>query len=498
MSKIIFIEPKPPNLHIFSKFKSPRLGIFILGSLMKTRGWEVEVFVEDMGKIDWEQIGSADIVGISSITSTAPRAYKIADRIRDMGITVIMGGPHPTFLTDEALRHADFVIRGEGEHPLTAFIDAREKGNDFSQVPNLSYRKNKKIIHNPIGNFETNLDKIPFPDFSLFKAKQKITGKGSVLPIQTSRGCPFHCSFCSVTSMFGKKFRFRSTESIIKELQQYKNEKHFIFFYDDNFTANPKQTRELLNRMIRENFKFKWSAQVRVDTAKDESLVKLMRKAGCRTVFIGFESANPDSLKEIKKSQKVTDIVQAVKIFRRHSIHIHGMFMLGLDNDNWKSIKKTVRFARRSRLTSAQFLLITPLPGTELYKQVKSANRILFKDWSLYDAHHVVFKPKKLSIFKLQLAQIYSHKKFYSKIERVRKLIIGNKNGFLINFYANHLNRIWKKKNKTFLKVLKLLKPNQNADIIIDYREKIRLNFPPNLLPTPFGRRQAQKARGIR
>lgn len=495
MSKIIFIEPKPPNFHIFSKFKSPRLGIFILGSLMRMRGWDVDIFVEDMGKIDWEKIAAADIVGISSITSTAPRAYKIADRVRDMGITVIMGGAHPTFLVEEALEHADFVIRGEGENPLMSLIDAYEEGGGFSKVPNLSYLENGNVVHNPIGNFETNMDKIPYPDFSMSNVGDKITAVGSTLPIQTSRGCPFNCSFCSVTAMFGKKFRFRSTENIIRELQQYKNEKHFIFFYDDNFTANPKQTRELLNRMIEEKFKFKWSAQVRVDTAKDESLVELMREAGCRTVFIGFESANPESLKEMNKSQNVADIVRAVKIFHRYGIHIHGMFMLGLDNDNWQSIKQTVRFARKARLNSAQFLLLTPLPGTELYERLKAANRILFKDWSLYDAHHAVFKPRKLSIWKLQLAQIYSHKKFYSKLATFRKLIIGNITGFLINFYANHLNRIWKKKNKTFLKVLKLLKPNKNADISIDYREKIKINFPTDFLRPSFMRKQAQSGR---
>ena len=132
MSRIIFIEPKPPNFHIFTKFMSPRLGTFILGSLMRQRGWEVEIYVEEMGAIDWSRVESADIVGISSITSTAPRAYKIADKVREIGIPVIMGGPHPTFLIKEALQHADFVIRGEGEHPLMAFVDAWEKTGDFS------------------------------------------------------------------------------------------------------------------------------------------------------------------------------------------------------------------------------------------------------------------------------------------------------------------------------------------------------------------------------
>lgn len=476
MSKIIFIEPEPPNFHIFSKFKSPRLGIFILGSIMKKRGWEVEIFIEDIEKLDWNRIRSADIVGISSITSTAPRAYKIADKARDMGITVIMGGAHPTFITEEALEHSDFVIRGEGENPLIAFIDVWEKKGDFSSVPNLSYKKNSKIVHNPMGNFMTDLDKIPFPDFSLFIGKKKITAWGKTIPVQTSRGCPFHCSFCSVTLMFGRKYRFRSVENIIQELRQYRNEKHFIFFNDDNFAANKEHTKELLNAMIREKFKFKWSTQVRVDTVKDATLVKLMKKAGCHTVFIGFESVNPESLNEIKKRQKVTDIIKAIKTLHKHNIHIHGMFILGLDHDNLKIVKKSVRFALKYRLTSVQFLILTPFPGTELYEQMKSDDRIFFDDWSLYDGHHVVFKPVDFSFSELQHAQIYSHKKFYSRIERIRKLIIGNVPGFIINFYANQLNRIWKKKNKIFLKVLELLKPNKKAEIVITYREKITLN----------------------
>jgi len=475
MNKIVFIEPKPPNFHIFSKFSSPRLGTFILGNLMKQRGWEVEVYIEDMARIDWDRVSSANIVGISSITSTAPRAYKIADKVRGMGIPVIMGGAHPTFLTKEALGHADFVIRGEGELPLMAFIDAWGKTGDFSRVPALSYKKNGKVVHNPSLDTAPDLDNLPFPDFSLFQGKNKILAPGSIVPIQTSRGCPFHCSFCSVTPMFGKRYRFRSIENVLQELRQYRQGNHFIFFYDDNFTANPKHTKALLTAMIEEKLNFKWSTQVRADAAKDPGLVKMMKKAGCHTVFVGFESVNPDSLNEMKKNQEVEDIVRAIKIFRKHHIHIHGMFMLGSDHDNWKTVKKTVAFAKKHGLTSVQFLILTPLPGSELYDLFKKGKRILFKDWSLYDAHHVVFKPTNFSEADLQAAQIYGHKKFYSWLQQMRKLIVGNVTGFFINLYARHLNRIWKKKNKTFLKVLKLLKSNRSADITIDYREKIVL-----------------------
>jgi radical SAM superfamily enzyme YgiQ (UPF0313 family) len=476
MNRIIFIEPKPPNFHIFSKFKSPRLGVFILGSLLKDRGWDVEVFIEDMEKIDWDRIKSADIVGISSITSTAPRAYKIADKIREMGITVIMGGPHPTFLPEEALEHSDYVFRGESEHSLVEFINNWQNKGNFSMVAGLSYRDNDIIIHNPQQTTVPDMDRIPFPDFSLFRGKKKITAPGRVIPIQTSRGCPFNCSFCSVTPMFGRKYRFRSTENIIRELQQYRKGKYFIFFYDDNFTANPDQTKKLMKEMIKEEFKFKWSAQVRADVARDESLIRLMRKAGCKTVFIGFESVNPESLCEMKKNQEVEDIVQAINLYRKCKINIHGMFMLGMDSDNWETVKRTLRFARRHRLTSVQFLILTPLPGTELYERIKSDKRILFDDWSLYDAHHVVFQPANFSSAKLQFAQIYCHNKFYSRLQRIKKLLIGNVSGFFITFYARHLNKIWKRKNRTFLKVLELLKPNRNAQIVINYREKVILN----------------------
>jgi len=476
MAKIIFIEPQAPNLHIFSEFPLPRLGSLILGTMMQQRGWEVEVFVEDIRRVDYDIVAASDLVGISTITSTAPRAYAIADRVRAMGVPVLMGGPHVTYLTDEALEHADFVIRGEGESPLTAFIDAWEDGRDFSAVPNLSLKVDGRIVHHPMQPMEKNLDAIPYPDLALLKPDRGRRRFTPPIPVLTSRGCPFDCSFCSVTGMFGRKYRFRSTENIIEELRRYNRRGNAVFFYDDNFTASRERTKELLQAMIRERFKFNWTTQVRADVARDIELVRLMKKAGCHTVYIGFESVNPESLDAMNKKQTVADLIQAVRVLRRHRIHIHGMFVLGFDQDDWKTVKKTVRFAKKARLSTTQFLILTPLPGSEFYNRMKAEDRLRFRDWALYDAHHAVFEPARFSLPDLQKAQLFCHKKFYSLKQTARKLIAGEWFNVGVAHYARKLNRMWKRRNKTFLRALKLLKPRPGgAKISIDYRENIRL-----------------------
>ena len=475
MRKIIFIEPKSPNLHIFSKVLLPRLGVFILGAIVKEKGWDVEVIIEQSQKIDFDKICQADLVGISTITPTAPRAFAIADKIRSLGTPVLMGGPHVTFLPDEALEHADYVIRGEAEDALLCFIETWENGKDFSTVPNLSYRTAGKTLHNPMKPLSRSLDENPFPDFSLSNyIKSKIAGK-TTIPVQTSRGCPFHCSFCSVTGMFGNAYRFRSTENIIAELSRYDHKKHTIFFYDDNFTAHPKRAKALLRRMIEEKLDFKWSTQVRVDIAKDAELVQLMKKAGCHLVYIGMESVNPKSLKSMKKKQTVDDMAQAVKVLQRQGIRIHGMFVYGFDEDDWHTVKETVRFAKQSKLFSTQFLLLTPLPGSEFYNRVTDEKRIQFHDWALYDAHHAVFKPKLMSLFDLQKAQIFSHTKFYSFNQVIRRAISFSWLELAIAVYARNLNRLWQKKNKTFLRVMELCRPRKEVNIYIDYHERVTL-----------------------
>jgi radical SAM superfamily enzyme YgiQ (UPF0313 family) len=149
------------------------------------------------------------------------------------------------------------------------------------------------------------------------------------------------------------------------------------------------------------------------------------------------------------------------------------MFVYGFDEDDWKTVKQTVKFAKRSKLNSTQFLILTPLPGSEFFEKVSHENRIQFRDWALYDAHHVVFRPARLSLFDLQRAQIFSHKKFYSLKQMVRKLIRGKWLDLGIAGYARNLNRVWQKKNELYLKAIQLLKSKKGPKISIDYQEEV-------------------------
>ena len=177
MPKIVFIEPRPSNLHIFSQYPLPRLGPILLGTIMRGRGWDVELFVEEVRSIDAAVLRDADIIAISTITATAPRAYAIADQARSLGKTVLMGGPHVTFLTDEALEHADFVLRGEAEETLPLFLEAWRAGGDLSAVPGLSRRVAGAAVHNPPASLVDDLDALPYPDFSSAAVRPRQGGR---------------------------------------------------------------------------------------------------------------------------------------------------------------------------------------------------------------------------------------------------------------------------------------------------------------------------------
>lgn len=417
VKKVTLIEPRPPGYHVYSHIALPRLGLPLLGAMLKQSGIDVSIYCEDFHDIDYADVLSSDVVGISTTTSTAPGAYRIADRVQAAGIPLLMGGSHVSFLPDEALNHADFVIRGEGEYTLMEIIDAIEKGSGYGGIRGLSYRIGNEIRHNPDRELVSNLDELPFPDLSLIHGKERIR----VSPISTSRGCPFGCSFCSVIHMFGRQYRLRSVPSVIEELRQLDAKQ--LFFYDDNFTAQPERTKTLLEAMIRENLVVPWTAQARVDVARDRELLNLMKRTDCQMLYIGFESTNPATLEEFHKKQSVEEIVESVRILHEHGIMTHGMFVFGSDSDTVDDLRSTTQFALRNKIDTIQFMILTPFPGTPFFKDIESQDRLLTRDWHLYDGQHVVFEPFKMSAYELQKEAFKAMKRFYSLKESIKMLL---------------------------------------------------------------------------
>jgi len=290
-----------------------------------------------------------------------------------------------------------------------------------------------------------NLDDLPFPDFSLVKGLDK--SPLFLAPISTSRGCPFDCSFCSVTKIFGRQYRFRSPENIIRELIEKKHGE--FFFCDDNFTAHPGRTRKLLNLMRRYNIG-RWSCQVRCDVAKDEQLLRLMAKSGCKLVCIGFESVNHETLRAYDKKQTVEEIIGAIRSFRRRRIKIHGMFVLGSDADGQNTVWETLRFAVKQRIDTIQMMILTPFPGTRVYDELDGEKRIFTKDWQLYDGQHIVFNPKLISAKDLQASVLTAYGKFYALSRAIPLFLKFSFRNAFFRLMGYCIVRRWKKLNHGF------------------------------------------------
>ncbi len=421
--KVTLIEPKPPERHTFDAARLPRLGLVNMATELRHRGYEANVWCQAWSMPSLTDLLSTDLVGISTTTSTAPEAYRLADMMRRHGIPVVLGGPHVTFLPDEGLEHADFVIRGEADLSFPGFVDAllRESGDPYA-TPGLSYRKGGPAVHNPLDGATVDIDRLPIPNLALVRPGWS---RWRTFPVMTSRGCPHGCTFCGVTAMFGRRYRFRSKELVLEELSRLRGRK--VFFYDDNFTANPGRTKELLEGMLSTSARpSAWGAQVRVDAARDPELLRLMARSGCRRVYVGFESINPETLRSFHKGQGLEDIRTAISAFHRAGIGVYGMFILGADADDARTPGLTVDFALAEGLEGAQFMILTPLPGTGLFSQLEERGRLLTRDWALYDGHNAVFQPAGLSPAELEAAAARAHLAFYSAKGMGRAMAAGN------------------------------------------------------------------------
>jgi radical SAM superfamily enzyme YgiQ (UPF0313 family) len=212
-----------------------------------------------------------------------------------------------------------------------------------------------------------------------------------------------------------------------------------------------------MDALLKDGLRIKWSAQVRVDVAKDVELLKLMKRAGCKVLYIGFESINPATLKDFDKRQSIEEIKEAIHRIKEVGIKVHGMFVFGSDADDESTIKKTLHFAKRTQMETVQFLILTPIPGSLIYEEFLRGKRIFTKEWSFYDGHHVVFLPKRLTPYTLQTETVKAMRSFYSIKDAVKRLLRKDILTFFQRIFANILIRRWQKAKTQFVQSLKKL-----------------------------------------
>lgn len=441
------IEATSSLTHVYSRTSLPRVGLATLGAILNKKGYTCDIWIKPITDSERQKLKTYDVVGIGSLSSTIDEAYSLADELRAHGVTVVMGGPHVSFLTEEALGHCDYVVRGEGDLAFPALIDALNDKTPVDGIQGVSFNDQNSEKH--IGEFSPHIDlsTCPSPDFL---CSPQISKKDIPPIVITSRGCPHNCSFCSVTPIFGRKYRFKSHEQVIEEIRPVQHRS--ICFGDDNFCANPVRTKSLLREMIaKDAVPLRWSGQMCVDAASDMEMLSLMQKTRCRIVYVGIESVDPETLKKYGKIHHLDAIKRCVDNLHKHDIGIHGMFVVDT-HDKPDAAEKIVDAAIDLDIDTIQVFSITPFPGTRAYDDNK--DRVLHQDWTKYDGMHVVVRPEHLTPHELQKNIIHQMQRFYSMKRVLGSYKKGRAWRIKYRLGGNILLRKWIKENNSYMSML--------------------------------------------
>ena len=376
------------------------LSLMVLAGLTPPE-WEIAILDENLGVPDYAALPRPDLVGITAFTSQANRAYEVAAHFRRLGVPVVMGGIHATMCLDEVLERVDSAVTGEAE-------------SVWPQV--LADARNGCLKRRYDGGF-AEIASIP-------PARHDLLASGYARgAIQTTRGCPMNCTFCSVTAFNGARYRQRPIAEVVREFQLIREKR--VLVVDDNLIGTRPEhiarAKDLFRAMARANLRKEWVAQATVNFGDDEELLALAAKAGCRGVFIGFESPTPEGLLELGKKfnlLKGRDFRASVRRIQRHNILVVGSFIIGLDADRPGIGQRIAAAARQYGVDNLNAMFLTPLPGTRLWKQMSSAGRLALdrfpEDWKYFTLTFPVARYKHLPLDTILEEMTACDRAFYS------------------------------------------------------------------------------------
>ncbi len=402
----------------------PHLWMFLLQALTPT-GHEVVLIDGNAQPMDEESIAryvreqNVGLVGIGAMTRMIAKAYRMADAVRAAGVKVVMGGPHVTEMDDEALgrdggsRHADAVALGEADETWPRIVEDAVRGtlkDVYAPVDDFGQERKPSLQSYP----EIPWDKIKLDQFNLLPGilhpllKRVGAGWGTfrIIPVESGRGCPYGCEFCTVTGFFGDSIRFRTNESVVNELLLLKARAReeggqiAVFFIDDNFAINVKRTKSLLRDIIAADAQVHWVAQISANLLRDEELVDLIAAAGGKWIFIGMESIDPTNLADVKKGfNKPGEYAVVLDRLAQRNVFAITSFIFGMDNDTPGVAERTLKEIRTWPPGLPIFGLMTPLPATPLYKKLEAAGRLTRpKHWQEFIPFAMAHTPLKMSI----------------------------------------------------------------------------------------------------
>jgi radical SAM superfamily enzyme YgiQ (UPF0313 family) len=388
--KLLLVSPcRDENIRFAHSLRIPQIALNIIASLTPAN-YEIKIVEEEIAEVNLDE--DCDIVGISTMTSNAPRAYRMASEFKKRGRTVVMGGVHPTVLPQEAIRYSDAVVIGEAEDTWSTLL------NDFEHGRLQKFYKSRQpdVSHYPIPNR---------------KLTPKSSGLFNVMPIVTTRGCPYDCDFCAVPKFFGRKVRSLPVEKVVCDIKASKGK--IFLFLDDNIIGIPKYAKELFKAI--EPLNIKWVGQASMSFVKDTELMRLAAKSGCAVLFFGLESVSTEALKRMGKSIKQLEANEdAIKKIKEFGIVFHASMVFGFDEEDKSIFEETVEFLVRNKIATVSFNVLTPYPGTRIYDRFKQEGRILTENWKYYDHNSVVFKPKNMTPQELLEGHLWARKHFYS------------------------------------------------------------------------------------
>ena len=423
--------------YLLSRYtRFPPLGLAYVAAVTPPE-WEVSILDETFDPCTFEE---ADLVGITSFTSNINRAYEIADKYQRRGIPVVMGGIHVSMVPEEALGHCNAVVVGEVEGIWSLVLADFEKSS-MSGI----YRGPQIDLQN-----------------AHILPRRDLLHPGYIWhPLQTSRGCPFGCSFCSVSRYLGKEYRQRSAESVLKELESIQGKR--ILFLDDNLIGysddNRRRALAIFQGMIERKMNKSWWMQASINIADDDEVMRCAAEAGCTHIFIGFETRDIETLRRMKKGINIRTGVdnyrEVVDRLHRHGIAVLGAFIIGNDQENLPYYRELSRFIIDAGIDIVQITILTPLPGTELMEQMEREEKLIYKDfpadWAKYRLSYMTFQPDGTDIKTIYQGNnaikktIYTfpglHRRLFTSFIRLRKL----RSFFEVLTYNMAMKRGWKK-----------------------------------------------------